>query len=449
MTTSAPRADRLRLSIDFGTAASKAAISSAEDEPGLVSHRVRPLVLSPGADAPLMLPSALYLENAHIHFGARALERALLAPAERQALLSSKTLLGGDDLDVSLSAYFPARIDPQRRFQQRDLIVLYLSYFWMRVRAALARLGLAEGTLLSVRFAQPGWEGCESPRRIAQIARLIDEAALIAPMFTNLYESPEGVDAAAARAALDEARAAAIETCVEGCVLEATAAAICFLDRNEMQQPIVAVLDMGAGTTDISAFAPARIDGVTEIASARRTSEWAGDSIDRVLMNAAISKLPSSLGAQAKGDVWRALLPQIRQLKEELFVARKAVFRWGEKLIVVQAGEVEGDGDYKAVVAAVREDYQETLRSIGKTLGRGPTPKLMAIATGGGARLPFVQKLIRAAPPRGARVNVRAAPLAPDWCDLPHFNGQLAPVFGQVSVAIGAAIAPPDFVLRV
>ena len=72
--------------------------------------------------------------------------------------------------------------------------------------------------------------------------------------------------------------------------------------------------------------------------------------------------------------------------------------------------------------------------------GRGG---VQAIAVGGGASAPFIQGLIRS---KGLRSSPRVTPRAatPDWAHAREFQGNLAPVFPQLAIAIGGALAPKE-----
>jgi hypothetical protein len=65
-----------------------------------------------------------------------------------------------------------------------------------------------------------------------------------------------------------------------------------------------------------------------------------------------------------------------------------------------------------------------------------------AVAVGGGAAAPFIQALIASKNTRGARPRISPRPATPHWAHAPEFQGNLAPVFSQLAIAIGGALAP-------
>ena len=68
--------------------------------------------------------------------------------------------------------------------------------------------------------------------------------------------------------------------------------------------------------------------------------------------------------------------------------------------------------------------------------------EIQAIAVGGGAAAPFIQELLRRRPPRAGKLHIEPRPATPEWAYAPEFQGNLAPVFPQLAIAIGGALAP-------
>jgi hypothetical protein len=64
------------------------------------------------------------------------------------------------------------------------------------------------------------------------------------------------------------------------------------------------------------------------------------------------------------------------------------------------------------------------------------------ILAGGGSTLPFIQKMAARIRPSIGRIrSVRVQPLVPEWAKDPAFKNQLAPIFPQVAISIGGAVA--------
>jgi pimeloyl-ACP methyl ester carboxylesterase len=104
--------------------------------------------------------------------------------------------------------------------------------------------------------------------------------------------------------------------------------------------------------------------------------------------------------------------------------------------------ELERDQDFRTFTASLTEAYDHGLEVVRDAAMIAERREVHAIAVGGGAGAPFVQELIRRRPPRAGRLNFVARPATPDWAHAPEFNGNLAPVFPQLAIAIGGALAP-------
>ena len=61
---------------------------------------------------------------------------------------------------------------------------------------------------------------------------------------------------------------------------------------------------------------------------------------------------------------------------------------------------------------------------------------------GGGAGAPFIQALLSRKPARGGKLVIETREATPEWAHAPAFEGNLAPVFPQLAIAIGGALAP-------
>jgi hypothetical protein len=103
--------------------------------------------------------------------------------------------------------------------------------------------------------------------------------------------------------------------------------------------------------------------------------------------------------------------------------------------------DIERDRDFKEFMKGLASAYQfglEVLRD--DVMARGRT-EIQAIAVGGGAAAPFIRELIKKTKARG-NTRVTARPATPDWAHAREFRGNLAPVFPQLAISIGGALAP-------
>lgn len=436
--------------VDFGTAACKAAAAWRATGEAFRPDHVRLLRLGEGdGDNPLTLKSVVYLDNGRIFFGEAGWRRAggANAKANRQALSSFKTLLSSADLEFSIGQLVSPRIDPVGVFRQRDLIVLFLAFLIRRIdRAQNIDPVLSQEQRPMLRYSYPGWSSGDDVARHRLIARLFDEGMILAELIKEDFGANEGLGYDIARRALAEASQIAVASRIEGVVFEAAAAAACRLVGHDGEPAHAAVIDMGAGTTDIGGYCVSAAGGVEEIQGVQRTLDIAGDTIDRVLMNVLVKKARHVREPHARGMLWRALLPKIRGLKEALIATGECTLEHEGKTIRVKMREVTRRGDFKRAMKDIDRAYLQALTAISGACLTAGQNEITVVLAGGGANYPFLQTL--AARPKLAKgkVRLRLEPLVPDWARTESFDERLAAVFPQLSIAIGGAIAPPLFI---
>jgi molecular chaperone DnaK (HSP70) len=436
--------------VDFGTSTCKAAAAWRRQGEAFVPAHVRLMHLGEGdGDNPLTLKSVVYLDNGRIFFGEAGWRRAQAAHtrANRQALSSFKTLLSSADLEHSIGLLVSPRIDPVGIFRQRDLIVLFLAFLIRRIdRAQGLDAVLAKQPRPMLRYSYPGWTSSDDVARHKLIARLFDEGMIVADMIEEDFGANQGLSYDTARAALKNAADVKVASRIEGVVFEATAAAACRLVGHDAQAAVAAVIDMGAGTTDIGGYSISESGAIEEIAGVQRTLDIAGDTVDRVLMNVIVKKARHVKDPAARGLMWRALLPQIRGLKETLISAGRCTFEHEGKPITVKLGEVTRRGDFKRAMNDIREAYTATLNEISGVCLDSGKHEIAVVLAGGGANYPFLQDLAKRPRPAKGKVRLKVEPLVPEWAQNGSFGDGLAAVFPQLSIAIGGAIAPAIFV---
>ncbi len=430
------------LCIDFGTAFSKAAAAPtgawSRFEPGAV----RPLMLG-GAGAngnAFLLDSAVFVDEERVLFGRVAVERAdSLANSKRIALRSFKTLLSVSDLDRALNTNAPAAVDPHRVFQMRDLVVLYLAYLLASIdRAAGADAQLGQASHIAHRYAAPAWRAGDSAGQHGAIMRLFAEAETFRRTAGEKLLAAQGMPIKKIGDMLPAAEAEA-QPVDMGLVYEATAAAAYTSIGLPQSASHVVVVDMGAGTTDIAALARSGSD-VEDLTEARVTLKQAGDFLDRVIANIVIDASKWARAAEQQTELWRLLMAHMREIKESLFHDGRAVLRHDGRAINVALRDVERDKDFKIFLKELTQAYEESLRIVRHSAAALKRRTIQTVAVGGGANAPFIQDLLRTK--AGGGLSVEPRPATPEWAFAPEFQGNLAPVFPQLAIAIGGALAP-------
>ncbi len=431
------------LCIDFGTAYSKAAAAPAWAWSNFDPAEVRPLMLASGenSDNAFLLDSAVFVDQKRILFGAAARRRAdALATEKRQALRSFKTMLSVSDLDRALNTSAPVSIDPHRLFTMRDLMVLYLAYLTAAIDRAVSEDPLlAELGEFERRYAAPSWRGGDSVGQHEAVLELFGEAAALRTLLEDVL-SPQGVAIDAAPAALAHARAAP-HFADMGLVFEASAAAAYSSIGLADSASHLIVVDVGAGTTDIAALAR-RGKRVQELPAARVTLRQASDFIDRIIADTALKASPWAKTSEQRNTLWTALMRNMREIKESLFLDGRATVRSEGRVLTLSMRDIERDVDFRAFLASLGEAYNHGLEIVRDAALIAERREVHAIAVGGGASAPFVQEMIRTRPARAGKLQFVGRSAIPEWAYAPEFDGNLAPVFPQLAIAIGGALAP-------
>ncbi|MGD9967388.1 MAG: Hsp70 family protein [Hyphomonadaceae bacterium] len=430
------------LCIDFGTAFSKAAVAPVDAWSRFDPAHVRPLMLGGYEEGnAFLLDSALFVDNDRVLFGRAAIARANeLGDSKRTALRSFKTLLSVSDLDRALNTNAPASIDPHRVFQMRDLIVLYLAYLLAAVERAVASdTVLAQSQIAKRRYAAPAWRGGDSAGMHDVVVRLFGEADMFREAAGRRLLAAEGLSLRTISDGLPRAmkEAQALEM---GLIFEATAAAAYTSVGLEHSASHTIVVDMGAGTTDIAALA--RVGTRTiQLPEACVTLRQAGDLIDRVIANQVLEQAKWARKQDQKVELWTVLMRQIGDIKETIFADGRATLRSQGRSITLSLRDIERDPDLKDFTRDLREAYDHALAVVRDDARARGKAEVQAIAVGGGAPIPFIQELVhrKAA---ATRPRVRPRPATPDWARGNVYEGNLAPVFPQLAIAIGGALAP-------
>jgi molecular chaperone DnaK (HSP70) len=430
------------LCIDFGTAYSKAAAAPADAWTRFDPRTVRPLMIAEGEGGanPYLLESAVFVEEDRILFGPAAV-RAANARPKRMALKSFKTLLSVSDLDRALNTGVPASIDPHRIFTMGDLISLYLAYLGATIERGVAADAMVSGErVFERRYAAPAWRSGDSAGLHGLVSRLFGQSEALRVVRGLDFLAPEGISIDAARSAIDAARSG-FPAANLGLVFEATAAGAFTSVGLSSQAPALIIADMGAGTTDFAVLARAG-SRVEELADARITLKQAGDYIDGVIANLAIAANAKLKEQSEQGALWRVAMASMRDLKEDLFQDSQAALRHDGRTTMIKMRALERAEDFRAFQSAIEYAYDRSLEIACDYAALHGRREILTVAVGGGAAAPFIKTLLTRKPKRGGKFLITPRPATPDWAHAREFGGNLAPVFPQLAIAVGGAIAP-------
>ncbi|MGE0532917.1 MAG: Hsp70 family protein [Hyphomonadaceae bacterium] len=429
--------------LDLGTAMSKASVWL-----GAHDNDVAPLPIGLAAQAehPLLSPSAMYVDDGRIFFGPAALKRAEAGVDERRnPIVSFKMILSAREIEPTLALKLSRSVDPTSTLCHRDGIVLYLAYLDQLIRAAVeAEPGMSASIADAPRrLTSPNWQSFDEAGRI--IALLVDEAVALSRELGTTLRAPEGIALTRVRAALDAARAAPLRGAFGGVVFESASAASAYANFARASEPLVLVIDMGAGTTDIAAFerdtaiAPSKL---AEITAANQCCSLAGDELDNILIDLFV-RSGGKRGLAAEDRLWRAVKLSARSLKQDLFQRGESSFRdRSKKRIRITRAALEKDPSFRAFCKALTETVAVSLAPLharAKELGAGTITVLLA---GGGANLPFLSKVVRDAAARTkVKLKLKIERFGANW-SLPHRRHPFDGVFPQLAIAMGGALAP-------
>ncbi len=443
------RAADWSIGLDFGTAFSKAAGAKIMPSEDATLRAVRPLRIgaAAGASRPYLVPSSLYLDRQHVHFGSRAIKRLIAADIEdRELVRSFKKALGADDFAEALERFPRPSVDPDRLFKLSDLIVLYLAFLLALVEVTAAEaFGDPRAIHMSrVRFTRPGW----IPDRIAAahevMTRLFNQAHVVHQLLGNALLAENGVEYAMARAALDRAREERSPyPGLDGGIYEASAVGLCHYSDAKAPNYLL-IVDVGAGTTDAAALVRASFGGeICIVRAGRRTIDVAGDHFDAAFIELLTAKAKLKTEAD-RTALTNRVTPVVRELKEQLFLNGQVRLTFRGARINCTAQELERRPAFKKALAEINRLYDNCLSELVQAGRREGISRIGVVLAGGGSGLPAIRSAITRRRWMGPGMRVIHLPDTPAWVSALRQGQDYAPLFSQMSAAFGAAISAPE-----
>ena len=325
------------LCLDFGTAKSKAFAATDDDE----DPELEPLPIGDDDEdldeSVYEVSSCVWIDDdGRLFVGAEAVKRGMNyggEPATRRPLDSLKqeiSQVDPEDGAAELARKLPRDVDPTSTLTYADAITIYLAYLTDLAATAVAR---RVGTpYVRRRFTVPCWQSTQRRWAAELLGRSLLRAQVLADTFRDRWREGIPVEqvASAVRAAAahdgELTRLAATESndvtdWARG-TFEALAAASARVWRSRSARDLMLVVDVGAGTTDLSLFWVVQ-DGefrrAFPIVGGNSGIRQAGDTLDRLLVEALLRK--ADLGVDETGERARRGLRRkgVRQMKERLF----------------------------------------------------------------------------------------------------------------------------------
>lgn len=454
------------LCLDFGTAKSKAfAADDDEEEPEL-----EPLSVGK-ADEDLdgsvyEVSSCVWIgDDGRLFVGSEALKRGMNYgddPALRQALHSLKQEISQVDPEAGaaeLDRRLPKEVDPTSTLTCADVITIYLAYLTDLATTALERR--VRTRYVRRRFTVPSWRKEQRSWAADFIGTSMLRAQLLADTFHDHWREGIPVEqvAHAVRAAAEHddellwLRATESDNATESKdatdwkqgTLEALAAASARLWNDRSARDVMLVVDVGAGTTDLSLFWVVQREGVGEFHRAWPIADagfrQAGDTLDRLLVEALLQK--AGLGMDDTGKRARRGLRRkgVRRLKETLFKTGSVTeVLVNDETVTLNRQEFTDAEEVRRFADGLAAKIQELLDGVHESWGRAGAQSITLVLTGGGCDLPMVKSLGDRRWRLGGRtVTCRLAPRVPHTVEA-GFNEAFIDAYPRLAVAMGGAM---------
>jgi molecular chaperone DnaK (HSP70) len=436
--------------VDFGTALSKLAMVAALDRSELGPEHIKPLAIAVRPEFaprnPYLLPSIVFVDDNALLFGQDAEEAALrVERSGRQAFTSPKQYLSTHDLD-ELDHKLPREIDPTGKYTARSLLTLFLAHMLERAGHDAAQQKLPWPTPL--RIARPAWKEQRGREGEKTLKNLVRNAFALVDQLGAKLAAKGGVPHKTAQSALSTLAKMAVASDEElfqldgqgrASVLEATAVAAGSIRHGGRR--VVAVADIGGGTSDFGAFMTglARRNVLAEIAESSGILREAGDVLDMHLRRYILAQAGLLEDDAAARGVANRLRARARSNKEILFNEGQLSVEIGDDILEVTRDGFLADEHVAAFSDRLRSSFNKTL-SVAVFCARehsqpgGDRTRVEIMLTGGGHALPMVRALYE-----DPSVPWTYADPAPDLADRPG-DVDFQAVRRQLAVAIGGAV---------
>ena len=448
------------LCLDFGTAKSKAfAATDDEEDPELSPLRI-------GADdgdlddSVYEVASCVWIDDdGRLFVGSQAVQRGMNyggEPTTRRPLDSLKqeiSQVDPEDGAAELARKLPRDVDPTATLTYADAITIYLAYLTDLATTAIAR---RVGTpYVRRRFTVPCWQPTQRRWAAELLGKNLLRAQVLADTFRHRWREgipvEQIVSAVRGAAAHDGelTRLAATESndatdWARG-TIEALAAASACVWRDGFARDLMLVVDVGAGTTDLSLFwvvQDGELRRAFPIVDGDSGVRQAGDRLDQLLVEEILRK--AGLGVDETGDRVRRGLRRkgVRQMKERLFQVGSLTETLvnDEEVTLSRVEFVESEG-VRRFADGIADKIQTLLEGVHESWEKAAAEKgITLVLTGGGCDLPMITAL----KDRPWRLGERAVPFrvarrVPRSVE-ERFDAPFIQVYPRLAVAMGGAL---------
>ena len=445
------------LCLDFGTAKSKAfAATDDEEQPEL-----EPLPIGQADNDDLdgsvhEVSSCVWIDDdGRLFVGSEAVKLGMNYGGERRPLHSLKqeiSQVDPEDGQAELARKLPVDVDPTSTLTYANVIAIYLAYLTDLATTALeSRVGTR---YVRRRFTVPSWRSPQRRWAADLLGKSLLRAQLLADTFHGRWRDGIPVEQVAhsVRAAaghdgeLTWMAAAESDEWTDWTHgrLEALAAASARLWNDGSARDVMLVVDVGAGTTDLSLFWVVQRESEFHRAwpIADAGIRQAGDTLDRLLVEALLRK--AGIGRDETGERARRGLRRkgVRRLKETLFQTGSvmAILVNDETVTLSREEFLDSDGVGK-FSERIAGEIQQLLDGVDESWGRAVGARgVTLVLTGGGCDLPMITGLDdRPWRMGGRKVACRLAPRVPEGL-ASEFREEFIAAYPRLAVAMGGAL---------
>jgi molecular chaperone HscA len=440
-----PLISDMRVCLDFGTAMSKATLVLDG-----ANEQICVLELGKPGDqeeiSNVMLISSVYIDNSGlIWFGKNAVDRSLIEGGDgtRQRLDNIKRRLSEDGFDdlVGTPVFAPQGI----RVTYGQMILAYLMFLTWATNRALESAGYKRN--VQRRFAMPCFPSNKSRDVSHELRRMLGEAQVLADTFSTVMA--DGIPVTEfTKAVADLKLAKADYPFMAEDITEPLGVAGALLSWRNRVDMLVMVIDVGAGTSDLSLYRilvdpKEGLNTAQEVVQSARGITEAGNFLDRILIEFILKKAGVKSSADGAVAARSKLELNIRDYKETLF-NEKFLFVTLSNDLDVEIGldEFLSIDAVKGFGQTLRKAMSEILESVDfsfvEWILANPSRYLTVALTGGGAALPMVQDLAKGSIlVRGQNVPVQPALSFPTWLQADF--SELEDDFARIAVSLGGA----------
>ena len=444
--------------LDFGTAKSKAFAATDDEE----DPQLEPLPIGED-DADLdrsvyEVSSCVWIDDdGRLFVGSEAVKRGMNYGGDSRRPLDSlkQEISQVHEVDglADLQRRLPKDVDPTSTLTYADAITIYLAYLTDLATTAVAR---RVGTpYVRRRFTVPCWQSTQRGWAAELLGRSLLRAQLLADTFRDRWREGIPVEQVAhavqAAAAYDGelTRLAATEsddlTHWSRGSLEALGAASARVWRDRFARDLMLVVDVGAGTTDLSLFWVVQ-DGASHLAfpivNGNSGVRQAGDTLDRLLVEALLRK--AGLGVDETGERARRGLRRkgVRQMKERLFqVGSLTETLVNDEEVTLSREEFVQSEGVRSFEERIADTIERLLEGVHESWEKAAAEKgITLVLTGGGCDLPMITALKdRPGRLRERGVSFRVARRVPRSVE-DRFDAPFIQVYPRLAVAMGGAL---------